>query len=132
MEFIDLAIEGQFPGLSRTVKRAYASPYDTNEQPINIDITEKEMKDIYIDFRDHHVNKTVKIIDGQVHKFDNIVNRNTISLSIIQRIAVVWTRFERLMAVNMPNHANTQWWVHITATTLFEDFRPITKKLVPM
>ena len=132
-EFIDLVIESQFPDLMKTVKRAYASSYDQKERPISIDITEKELKDISVDFKDHHTSKAVQIIDSQQTRFDNLANRNAIGMGIIQRIAFVWTRFELLVNVNSPNQTMPQWWSQMTtANKLVEDLRPITKKLAPM
>ena len=132
-EFIDIVIEQQFPELMGTIKRAYASSYDQKERPINIDIGEKELKSISVDFKDHHTAKAVQIIDSQLQRFDNINNRNSLGLNIIQRIAFLWTRFELLVIVNSPNNSLPSWWSQMTtANKLIEDFRPITKKLAPM
>lgn len=129
IDFVDAVLDTQFPSLFKTVNRAFATS-DAGENPIVIDISEKELKDISIDFRDRHVERLKSVIDSLVTRYDDLDNIATISQNIAKRIVFIWARFEQLVKVNSKGGVMPQWWAQMTTPSqLVSNIRPLTKQL---
>jgi len=126
-EYIDYSLEGQFSELMSVVKRGFSTD-DIRENPIRIDISEKDLKDIATDFREKHTQKLKMIIDSQNQKLCDNQNAQEISQKIAKRITFIWARFEQLLKTNSKGGVAPSWWSQMTTLSqLVTDIRPLTK-----
>ncbi|OHS93097.1 Vps52 [Tritrichomonas foetus] len=95
VHFVDLEIQLNFPKLVDVVRKAFAK-LETREDPLFINFSENELKNIAIDFKENHTKRMMQISESQVFKFGDFHNGKMILQLIAKRLVLYWVKFDQL------------------------------------
>ncbi|EAY07005.1 Vps52 / Sac2 family protein [Trichomonas vaginalis G3] len=109
--YLDLVIKQQFPEISGVLSRSYSTFDNAKEEPIMIDISIDELKEIATQFTKTHSQKTKMIFEHQRLNFGDFDNGNDITKRIAMRIVFLWGRFKALVVKKnqLENDAPIPW-----------------------
>lgn len=92
--FVDLQLSLNFKDLFDIVRKAFHKL--DSQEPVKIDVIEKELKEIALDFKDNHVDKVKKIAELQFHKFGDFNSAREILMQLAKRLVLYWAKFDQL------------------------------------
>lgn len=92
--FVDLQLSLNFKDLFEIVRKAFHK-LDSPE-PVKINVIEKELKEIALDFKDNHIDKVKKIAELQFHKFGDFNSAREILMQLAKRLVLYWAKFDQL------------------------------------
>lgn len=120
--FIDTEIHIYFPEIFEAVTKAFPD-INSMDGPICKDFNIDSLISTANKFKENHVSEMKKIGDNQIEKFGNFQNGSDILCNLAKRLALFWTKYERLCRDIMKGDPKINTF--LTVQQFVTDIRPI-------